>query len=179
MMKRLVLLLPLVALACGADPMTDAGAADAASEAGSDAALPSLEGVYSGQWSFRARDLAPVADPSPNGGGSNPEAARVTMGRLDLSVFMPRCTVRVLPQSPTSATAEATTCESDPRDPWRGQHVTARVALRPGAMLAVGGGRITGTLEWDFTGTIDRGNPNAGMTQTGVITLTLNLTRAP
>ena len=177
-MMRTVLLAALAGLSCGcgADPMASPLAADAAVDA-ADAELPSLEGEYAGQWSFRARDLAPVAQPNPNGGGGGPSSTRVTEGLLDLSMFMYRCSVRVVAQSPTLARVEAdAACESNPRGSWRGAWSSARATLRPGATLAIGEGRITGALEWDWTG-VPADEP--GVVQTGVVTLALNLTRAP
>lgn len=178
-MMRVALCVALLTLSCASDPMTAAPIADAGAEAGGDAALPSLEGTYTGQLSFRARDLSPVSDPSPNGGPSGPGVASIAGERLDLGRFMPRCTVRVVPQSPTVALVDSGRCEGDTRDPWRGQYTAALLVLRPGATLAIGGGRIVGTLEWDFTGTIDRQQPNAGMAQRGVVVLNVDLTRAP
>ncbi len=163
--------------ACASDPGTAAPPGDASADAG-DAAPVALEGTYNGSTSFRGSGLSP-AEPAPNGGPSGTGIATVTADRLDLDAFFPRCSVRLLPQSPTLAQVETVTCESDPRDPWRGQYATARLVLRPGATLTIGGGRITGALAWDFTGTIDRMQPNAGMMQRGVITLNLNLVRTP
>lgn len=175
--------LPLVALAllsaCASDPTPSGPPADAGAEA-SDGAPVALEGSYVGGMSFRGSGLSP-ADPVPNGGTSSALAplTDVTAGVLSLNPFLARCAVRLLPQSPTLAQVEAATCESDPRDSWQGKYSAARLVLRPGTTLTIGGGRISGALVWDFTGTIDRMQPNAGMTQRGVITLNLNLTRAP
>ena len=174
-MMRTVLLAALAALlcACGVDPMTSNHEPDA----DADAALPSLDGAYGGQWSFRARDLAPSAQPRPSGGGGGSNSMSVAGGVLDLSGFMPQCTVRVEALSPTLARVDAgAVCESNPRGSWMGTWRSARATLRPGATLAIGEGRITGALEWDWTG-VPADEP--GVVQTGVVTLALNLTRAP
>lgn len=177
-MVRPVSPLALLAVACASDPAPSAPAVDAGAEAG-DAAAPVLKGAYSGAFSFRARDLTPVGEPSPNGGPSGPGVASISGERLDLSRFMPRCTVRLLPQSPTLALADSGRCEGDPRDPWRGRYTAARLVLRPGATLTIGGGRIVGTLEWDFAGTIAPQQPNTGMMQRGVVVLSVDLAREP
>lgn len=172
-------LFALALVACASDPAGPVGQADAGAEAG-DGAPASLEGAYGGSMIVRATELAPVNEPTPNGSISGPTVgATVVNGTLAFGPFFPRCVVRLLPQSPTLALVDAATCEGDPRDAWRGRYVTARLVLRPGASLTVGDGRISGALAWDFVGTVDRQQPNEGMTQRGVVTLTLNLVRAP
>jgi len=176
---RFTILCALAVAACASDPTAAPVSANAA-PAG-DAAPATLEGEYAASWWFRTRDLAPVMQPNPNGGGGGPIAPSMSVAgdRLHLGVFMRGCSVRLLRQSPTLVLVATDACASVPGDGWLGPYVSARLSVRPGAMLTVGSGRIAGAIELDFTGTVDRNNPNEGVTQTGVITLTLNLVRAP